>query len=57
MILDLAYISRDLYLSNQVRIRPTYLSGLEATGLHTRAFVILVDALADEVDVHTRDES
>ncbi len=36
MILDLAYISKGLYVSNQVRSRSTYLLGLRATSLDTR---------------------
>ena len=36
MILDLAYISKNLYTFNQVRSKPTYLLGLGATDLYTR---------------------
>ncbi len=51
MIPDLAYTSRGLYASNQVRSRPTYSSGLGATGLHTRGLRHLVNALTSTESV------
>ena len=35
MILNLAYISRGLYTSNQVKFMPIYLSDIRATSLDT----------------------
>ncbi len=45
MIPDLAYTSRDIYVSNQVRSKPTYLSGLGIISLYTRGFCHLVNTL------------
>ena len=42
MILDLAFTSRDFYVSNQVRSRFTYLLGLEATGLFTKKHLLFL---------------
>ena len=37
MISDLVYTSKDLYISNQGRFKPTYLPlDLEVIGLHTK---------------------
>ncbi len=69
MILDLAYTSRDLYISNQVKSRPTYLSDLGFIGLHIRVFCYLVNVLTfiqsvywqnnytDKADVCIREKS
>ncbi len=45
MIPDLAYTSRNLYISNQVRSRLMYLSDLKATSLHTKSFYYLINIL------------
>ena len=46
MILNLTYISRNLYLFNQVRSRPMYLfSNLDITILHIKGFYYLVNIL------------
>ncbi len=58
MIPNLAYTSRDLYASNQVRSRPIYLPfGLSATGLHIKGLHHFVNALTDEAVVRTREKS
>ena len=46
MISDLVYISRDFYISNQVRSKPMYLSNLNITGLYIRNLHYLVNALS-----------
>ncbi len=46
MIPDLAYTIRGIYVSNQVRSRPTYLLGLGATGLHIKGLCYLINALS-----------
>ncbi len=51
MIPDLAYTSKDLYISHQVRCRPMYSSSLEVTGLDTRNFCHLVNALTSTKSV------
>ncbi len=57
MILDIAYTNRDLYTSNQVRSRHTYLpSGLSATSLHIKSLYYLVNGLTDEGDIRTREK-
>ena len=46
MIPDLAYNSKDLNVSNQVKSKPTCsLLGLSATGLHTKGLCHLVNTL------------
>ena len=45
MISNLVYISKDLYISNQVRSRPIYLFGLRAIALYITGFCYLVNAL------------
>lgn len=42
---DLIYISKNLYTSNQVRFRPIYLLSLNITGLYTKSFCHLINAL------------
>ncbi len=51
MILDLAYISKDLYKSNLVRSRPIYSLGLGVTNLYIRDFCYLVNVLIDKADI------
>ncbi len=58
MISDLAYIGRGFYAFNQVRFRPMCsLSGLNATGVYTKGFRHLINALIDEADISTRKKS
>ncbi len=58
MIPNLAYNSKDLYISsNQVRTKPTYLSGLDATDLYNRGFYYLVNALTVKADICIRKKS
>ena len=46
MILDLVYTSKNLYISNQVKSRSTYLSlGLNIIDLYARDFHYLVNTL------------
>ncbi len=45
MILDLAYISKDLYAFNQIKSKPMYLSSLVATSLYIKGFYYLVNIL------------
>ncbi len=46
MIPNLTYTSKNLYTSNQIRSKFTYLlSDLDITGLHTRDFCYLVNTL------------
>ncbi len=57
MISDLAFPSRNLYASNQVRSKLTYLSlGLSATDLHTESFCHLVNTLTDKADIYTKEK-
>lgn len=57
MIPNLVYISKNLYTSNQVRLRLIYLLGLEATGLHTSKLCHLDNILTDEADIPIREKS
>ena len=58
IISDLVYISRDLYIFNQVKLRPTYLlSSLDASDLYTRKLGYLVNALTDKANVYTKKKS
>ncbi len=57
MILDLAYNSKDTYTSNQIRSRPTYLSGLDTISLHTRNLYYLANTLSNEAIVHIKKKS
>ena len=51
MILDLAYISKDFYTSNQVRSRLIYLLlGLDIIDLYTKSLYYLVNTLISIVD-------
>ena len=57
MILDLAYFSKNFYISNQVKFKYTYLLlGLIATSLYIRGFYYLVNILMDEINVCTREK-
>ena len=55
MILDLAYIRKDLYISNQVKSKPMYLpSGLSTTSLYIRDLYYLINTLTNKADVCTK---
>ncbi len=54
MISDLVYINRDLYTSNQIRSRSTYLSSLDATSLYIRGFCHFINLLTDKADVYIK---
>ncbi len=57
MILDLTYISRNFYVSNQVKCRPMYLlSDLNATGLYIRDFYHLVNTLTHKADIRIKEK-
>lgn len=60
IILDLVYTSRDLYISDKVRFRPTrptyLLSGLSTTSLHTRVICHLVNILIDKAYVYIKEK-
>lgn len=61
MILNLVYISRDLYISNQVKSWPTYLLlGLVVTDLHIKSFGHLYNTLTsiiNKVDIDISEKS
>ena len=58
MILDLVYISRDLYISNQVKSKPIYLLlGLIIISLYTRNFCYLINILINKTDIYTKKKS
>lgn len=69
IILDLAYISKDLNISNQVKSRSTYsLSDLDVVDLNAKGFCYLVHVFTltksiirpvafDKADIHTREKS
>ena len=58
MISDLAYSSKNLYITNQVRFRSTYsLSNLNTTGLYTRDLCYLVNILIDKSNIYKKKKS
>ncbi len=57
MIPDFVFTSRDLYASNQVRSRPTYLSSLGATGLYIKDLCYFVNVITDKANVCTNEKS
>lgn len=61
MLSDLVYTTRDFYISNEVRLRPTLLlSYLNAICLYIKGFYYLINALTftiDKVEVYIREKS
>ena len=45
MILNLAYTSKNIYISNQIKFELIYLLDLGAIGLYTKDFYNLINAL------------
>ena len=68
MILDLVYINKDLYIFNQVKFKPTYLSDLNIINIQIKGLCHLINILSfikfiyhdfstDKVNVHTKKRS